>query len=70
MKITYDRKADAMNIKFQDGKYEVSKELAEGIIVDYTKAGKMLRIEILDASKRVSKKSLQEIGAGVAAAAR
>ena len=24
MKITYDRKADAMNIKFQDGKYEMN----------------------------------------------
>ena len=61
MKITYDRKADAMNIKFQDGKYELSKEVAEGITVDSTKAGKMLRIEILDASKRMPKKSLREV---------
>ena len=33
MKITYDSEADAMRIKFQEGKYEVSEELRDGIIV-------------------------------------
>jgi uncharacterized protein YuzE len=55
MKITYDKKADAANITFQKGKYHTSKEVGEGVIVDYTKGGKILSIEILDVSKRLPK---------------
>lgn len=65
MKITYDPRADAMNIKFQEGKYEISKEVAEGIIVDYTKTGKVIRIEILDASRRIPKESLRDVTVGM-----
>jgi len=65
MRITYDPRADAMNIKFQEGKYEISKEVAEGIIIDYTKTGKVIRIEILDVSKRMPKESIKEIIVGM-----
>ena len=65
MKITYDPKADAMNIKFQKGKYDISREVADGIIVDYTKSGKVIQIEILDASKRMPKQSIQDIVIGL-----
>ncbi len=61
MKISYDSVADAMNIKFQEGKYFISKEIAEGIIIDYTKTGKLIRIEILDASKRMPKESIKDV---------
>lgn len=53
MKITYDPEVDAMNIKFQSGKYNISKEIADGIIIDYTKDGRVISIEILDASKKI-----------------
>ena len=65
MKITYDPKADAMNIKFQEGKYEISKEVAEGIVIDYTKEGKVIQIEILDVSKRMPKESMKDIIVGL-----
>jgi uncharacterized protein YuzE len=65
MKITYDSKADAMDIKFQSGKYDISKEIAEGIIIDYTKSGKVMGIEILDASKRMPLKQLEDIVIGM-----
>lgn len=65
MRITYDPRADAMNIKFQEGKYEISKEVAEGIIIDYTKAGKVIQIEILDVSKRMPKESIRDITVGM-----
>ncbi|HLB71426.1 MAG TPA: DUF2283 domain-containing protein [Candidatus Methanoperedens sp.] len=52
---------DAMNIKFQSGKYDLSKEIAEGIIVDYTREGKVISIEILDASKKIPVKSIKNI---------
>ncbi len=65
MKITYDPEADAMNIQFQKGKYEISKEIAEGIIIDYTKEGKVLSIEILDVSKRMPIESIKDITVGL-----
>jgi len=65
MKIKYDSKGDVMDIKFQEGKYSISKEVAEGIIVDYTKEGKVIRIEILDASKRMPKESIEDITIGM-----
>ena len=52
---------DAMNIKFQSGKYDLSKEIAEGIIVDYTRERKVISIEILDASKKIPVKSIKNI---------
>ncbi len=61
MKITYDKKADAANIVFQKGKYHVSEEIGEGVVVDYTKNGKIISIEILDVSKRMPKKSLHDV---------
>jgi uncharacterized protein YuzE len=61
MKITYDKKADAANIVFQKGKYHVSEEIGEGVVVDYTKNGKIISIEILDVSKRMPKKSLYNV---------
>lgn len=64
MKITYDPDADAMNIEFQKGKYHISKEIAEGIIIDYTKDGKVISIELLDASKRIPAKSIMDVTIG------
>jgi uncharacterized protein YuzE len=54
-----------MDIKFQSGKYDISKEIAEGIIIDYTKSGKVMGIEILDASKRMPLKQLEDIVIGM-----
>ncbi len=60
MKVTYDKKADAANFVFQSGKYHISKEIGDGVIVDYTKDGKILSIEILDFSKRMPKGSIKD----------
>ena len=61
MKISYDPEADTMNIVFHKGKCEISKEIAEGIIIDYTKDGKVISIEILDVKKRIPKKDIEDI---------
>lgn len=61
MKVTYDEKADAVYIKFTDAEYDVSKEIDEGIIFDMDKEGKVIGIEIIDASEKLTKKSLQEM---------
>ncbi len=50
MKIIFDPKHNIMRIQFREGKYGVSKEVDEGIIIDMTKDSKIMAIEILDAS--------------------
>ncbi|MDE1827634.1 MAG: DUF2283 domain-containing protein [Candidatus Micrarchaeota archaeon] len=53
MKISYDKQADAANIRFGKGNYHISAEIEEGIIVDYTKSGKIIGIEILNLSEKI-----------------
>ncbi len=65
MKITYAPAADATNIEFQKGKYYISKEIADGIIIDYTKEGKVISIELLDVSKRMPAKSIADVTVGI-----
>ncbi|MBI2141031.1 DUF2283 domain-containing protein [Candidatus Woesearchaeota archaeon] len=65
MKITFDAKNDVMRIKFQEGKYEVSKEIDEGVIIDMTKDNKIMAIEILDASERIPKMEIKKVTVAV-----
>ena len=54
MKMKYDKKIDAAYIELAKGKYEVSRKISDSIVVDEDKKGKVLGIEILDASKNIS----------------
>ena len=51
MKSSYDNEEDILNIQFQEKGYWKSVELPNGIIMDITKDGKIMGIEILKASK-------------------
>lgn len=51
MKISYDRKVDALYIQFIDTTV-TTKHLAEGIAADYDAEGRLAGIEILDALER------------------
>uniref|UniRef100_A0A7V4AN55 DUF2283 domain-containing protein n=1 Tax=Thermus tengchongensis TaxID=1214928 RepID=A0A7V4AN55_9DEIN len=53
MRISYDPEADALYIAFGEGAATVE-EVAEGIALDWDAQGKLLGIEILDASQRLS----------------
>jgi uncharacterized protein YuzE len=53
MKINYDPKIDAIYIELAKGKYEVSREISDAVVVDEDKNGKILGIEILDAQKNI-----------------
>ena len=53
MKIHYDSKDDAVYIELAKGKYEVSREISHSVVVDEDKNGKVLGIEILDASENI-----------------
>ena len=52
MRVRVDQKADAVYVNLTDRAIEGSEELADGIIVDYDAEGRIVGIEILDASKR------------------
>ncbi len=53
MKITYDKKIDAMYIKLRDGHYDHSKKISDDILVDVSKKGEVLGVEILDAKENI-----------------
>lgn len=53
MKITYDKKVDAMYIKLKKGNYDHTKKVTDDILVDVSKKGEVLGLEILDASNNI-----------------
>lgn len=55
MKITYDKKIDAMYIKLRVGNYDHTKKVTDDILVDVNKKGEILGLEILDASRNIGK---------------
>jgi uncharacterized protein YuzE len=51
MRITYDAEVDAMSIVFRETPV-TTKEVAEGIAIEYDLEGRIAGIEVLDAVKR------------------
>ena len=52
MKIKYDQEVDILIVRLSDEKIVESDEPRKGVILDYDKDGNIVKIEILDASKR------------------
>lgn len=61
IRVEYDAKADAMYIWLRKARYEISEELAENVIIDLDKSGRIIGIEILDASKNLGKELVNKI---------
>jgi len=53
MKATYDPEADALTLVFRRGPVEESDEIRDGVIIDYGKDGRILALELLDASDSI-----------------
>jgi len=51
MKVKYDKETDILYIKLSDESIEESDQEKKGIILDYSKAGNLVGIEVLNASK-------------------
>lgn len=54
MKVTYDRETDTLTIVFADVPVFESDEDKPGVILDYDEVGRLVSLELLDASKRVT----------------
>lgn len=55
MKLHYDKKIDALYIRLNSQRYAESDEIQDGVIFDYDKQGKIIGIEILEASRKFPK---------------
>ena len=53
MKVIYDQETDTLSIIFRPGKVAESDEQHPGLILDYDNAGRLVSIELLDASEQV-----------------
>ena len=53
MKVIYDKETDTLSIILRDGKVADSDETSPGLILDYDRAGRLVSIELLDASEQV-----------------
>jgi uncharacterized protein YuzE len=53
MKISYDAKADALYIKFQEGVASRTRKVEEGMLVDLDQNGRLYGIEIIGMRGRI-----------------
>lgn len=60
-RVEYDAKSDAMYIWLRKAKYDISEELAENVIMDLDKKGRIIGIEILDVSKTLGEELTNKI---------
>lgn len=54
MKIEYSKEADAIYVYFKETHVAKSKEIEDGVVVDFDADGQLIGIEVLDASQRYS----------------
>lgn len=54
MRVRVDHVADAVYLNLTDRPIKDSAEVADGIVVDYDDEGRIVGVEILDASKRTN----------------
>jgi len=61
VRVEYDEKADAMYIWLRKAKYDISEELAENVVIDLDRKGRIIGIEVLGASKNLGKEIVTRI---------
>ncbi len=58
MRVRVDHKADAVYLDLTDREIAESEEVADGIVVDYDAEGRIVGLEILEASRRTGDPSV------------
>ena len=54
MRTVYDSEADALYVRFADAPVVESEEVAAGVVLDFDAEGRIVAIEVLDASKHLA----------------
>jgi uncharacterized protein YuzE len=54
MKTTYDAEADALYVRFSDSPVIESEEVSNGVVLDFDADGRIVAIELPDATKHVA----------------
>ncbi|MEW6163206.1 MAG: DUF2283 domain-containing protein [Nitrospirota bacterium] len=52
MKIEYSKEADAIYVYFKEEYVARSKEIEDGVVIDFDERGQLIGIEVLDVSQR------------------
>ena len=58
MKIEYDKEVDALYIRIQETKVSHTREIEEGINLDFDEEGKVIGLEIIGATEKYSLKDI------------
>ena len=59
MMVEYDAQADILRMIFKDVPIEESDEIEPGVILDYDAAGNVVGVEMLNASKRLTREKVK-----------
>jgi len=54
MRTVYDSDADALYVRFADAPVVESEDVADGVVLDFDAEGRIVAIEVLDASKHLA----------------
>ena len=55
MKFSYDKKSDALYMRFNAKPVFESDQVSDNVIIDYDKSGRIIALEVLDVSKKMAK---------------
>ena len=61
MKIEYSKTADALYVSFREVEVARSREIEEGVVLDFDKENQLVGVEILDASHRLKPGELASV---------
>ena len=61
MRMTWDKEADALYIRFDDAKIVESEEVSDGIILDFDASGRVVGLEMLDVRQRFPDADLSRV---------
>lgn len=57
--LQYDREADAAYLRFSTEAVSESEEVSHGIVLDFDASGRIVGMEVLDASRHLSESALR-----------
>lgn len=59
----YDKDADALYVRFADGKIIESEEVSPGVVIDFDQDGKIVALELLSASRHLAPGAIPALAA-------